>query len=124
MKDALLGKIQDRSAKTTTCSLILSNQIPANGYLIDEIELFASGSVVSINLNNGVLQLLYNVFPQFASNQNLTWSVENPAIATIDAQGQLTAQGNGTVMVFAHSSDGGRVSGLLEIQISNQIIIN
>ncbi len=118
----ITARTQDRSAKTAICSLILSNQIPVNGYLVEEIEVFSNNANNSISLNNGTLQLFTNIFPQFASNTQLNWSVENPQIATIDAQGLITAHSDGTMMAFAHSSDGGRVSGLLEIQVSNQII--
>jgi uncharacterized protein YjdB len=118
----VFARVQDKSGILAICTLNLNNQIPASGYLVSEIDLFINSSNL-ISLDNGSLQLLTNVFPQNAANQNLTWSTENSNIATIDAQGLIRAQNNGNIMAFAHSSDGSRVSALLEIQIANQIVV-
>ncbi len=56
--------------------------------------------------------------PSNATNQNIKWSVSDPEIASIDANGVLTALKDGTVKVFATSADG--MSAECEIKVSSQ----
>ena len=46
------------------------------------------------------------VLPFDATNQNITWSVNNPSIASIDAIGNITGLAAGTVQVTATSNNG------------------
>ena len=46
------------------------------------------------------------VFPKNATYSNITWSVSDPKIASIDTNGVLTALKGGTVTVIATSTDG------------------
>lgn len=68
----------------------------------------------------GTLQLKANVEPDSASNKDVTWSVDNEGVATIDQDGLLTAVANGTVTIRATAKDGSGVFGTIEIVISEQ----
>ena len=51
-------------------------------------------------LNVGQSQTLNgSVFPQNATNQNITWSSNNPAVATINSNGTITAHARGTTQI-------------------------
>lgn len=91
---------------------------------IEEFDKVAvSGITVSgnaISTVGGTSQLTANVMPANAAMKDITWSINNPNVATISATGLLTANGNGTVTVTAASKDGSNVSGSVEIVVSNQ----
>ena len=48
------------------------------------------------------------VLPRVAENRNVTWSTSNPAIATVDSNGVVTAVGYGTANIIATSVSGGK----------------
>ena len=60
------------------------------------------------------------IAPANADNQNVTWSVDDAAKATISATGLLTAKADGTVTVTATSQDNTAIKGTLAITISGQ----
>ncbi|MGI6752237.1 MAG: Ig-like domain-containing protein, partial [Anaerovoracaceae bacterium] len=73
-----------------------------------------------ITTDGGTLQMIATVEPDNASNKNVTWSVDDSSIATINSEGLLTAKTNGTVKVTATAKDGSGKSGFAEITITNQ----
>ncbi|WP_394749306.1 Ig-like domain-containing protein [Spongiimicrobium salis] len=56
------------------------------------------------------LALSVQIFPSNASNQNLTWSSADNAIATVDQNGNVRGIRQGTVRIAARSEDGNFVS--------------
>lgn len=59
-------------------------------------------------LNNDSIQLSAEVFPSNATNQNLVWSSDNPAIASVDGTGLVSSSLNvGTTAIRVKSVDGG-----------------
>ncbi len=73
--------------------------------------------------DNGKLQMVTNLTPGGSSYNTLTWSVENvTGSATIDSNGILTAQSNGTVDVIAMitNKDGSKVIGKGTITLKDQ----
>lgn len=76
-------------------------------------------SVTGVSLNKtaetittagGTLQLTATVSPANASNQNVTWSTSDASVATVDATGKVTAQGNGTAIITVTTEDGGKTA--------------
>lgn len=55
----------------------------------------------------GSVQLTANLVPAEATNRKVAWSSSNPAAATVDANGKVTAVANGTAIVTAVTEDGG-----------------
>lgn len=75
----------------------------------------------TITTNAGTLQMKAEILPVDASNDEVTWSVENSTgAATIDQDGLLTAAGNGIVIVKATAKDGSEVYGKETVTISGQ----
>ena len=48
-----------------------------------------------------------------ANGRKITWSVGNPSVATVDANGVVTARGEGNTYLYATAEDGGRSSCLI-----------
>jgi len=81
-----------------------------------------SGASDTIDTINGTLALSATVSPQDASIKSVSWSVDDPTIASVGTSGIVTAIANGTVTVTATATDGGSplAFGSYAITISNQ----
>ena len=78
---------------------VVVESIPANGVVI-----------VPSTLNVFVTEtkpLTATVTPNNASNQNVTWSSSNEAVATVDQDGKVTGVGAGETTITATAEDGG-----------------
>ncbi|MFC3800903.1 Ig-like domain-containing protein [Cohnella sp. GCM10012308] len=62
------------------------------------------------------LQLSAAVAPAGASNPNVSWTSSNPAVATVDGAGKVTAVGAGTATIAATTEDRGYASSGCSIQ--------
>lgn len=115
------GEIKlDLVAQTSTFGYI--NAIRVEEYNADIVNVSSiSVSGDNISVFNGTAQMTANVLPANATNKNVTWTVNDPKIATINAAGVLTARKNGTVTVTATTKEvGSTVSGSVQIEVSNQ----
>jgi uncharacterized protein YjdB len=92
----------------------------ADDILVTGITVTATGDATTITTDGGTLQMIATVLPEEATDKTVTWSVNDEAIATIDAEGLLTAKANGDVTVTATANDGSEVKGSLDITISGQ----
>ena len=54
----------------------------------------------------GQARISASVVPENATDQSIVWSSENPAIATVDAEGTVTAVSTGTVAITATAEQG------------------
>jgi hypothetical protein len=78
-------------------------------------------NVSAIDLNNGTIQLLAEIFPEDSDNDSVVWSVaDGTGKGYIDTKGLLTAISNGDVVVTATSLDLPKINGTLLIVITNQ----
>ncbi len=66
-------------------------------------------------------QLIANVLPQTATNKTLTWSTNNPLVATVNTNGVVTAKGPGKATITAKSSNGKSASCTVNVLASNDI---
>lgn len=100
-------------------------RITSPGEFIDvtEINVTAEGGVARINTDNGILQLSAEVFPPFATDKTITWSVTSGSwLATVSDSGLVTAKGNGTIVVRATAKNDPGIYCDLMIVITNQIV--
>jgi|GEM_PF-1408239 len=51
--------------------------------------------------------LTVSVMPSDATDKSVTWSTDDPLVATVDADGNVTGVGKGTATITAKSTDGG-----------------
>src|SRR5450830_211118 len=71
----------------------------------------------------GTLQMSAEVFPADAA-QAVNWAVApGPGTAKIDSTGVLTGTGTGIVLVIARSNDSSNVSGSLEIEVTETVLV-
>jgi hypothetical protein len=92
-------------------------------FVVSAIAVSGQGGATSITTPGGTLQMTATVVPTFAADTTVTWSV--PAangVATIDANGLLTAVTNGSVQVKATTNDGTNLADSVTITVSNQNI--
>ena len=61
----------------------------------------------TLTSKGGTTQLTATVEPGDAANKNVTWTSSNPEVATVDANGVVTAVANGTATITATTEDGG-----------------
>ncbi len=54
--------------------------------------------------------LTANVAPDNATNKTVNWTSSNPAVATVDANGMVTAIAEGTATITATTEDGGKTA--------------
>jgi uncharacterized protein YjdB len=78
-----------------------------------------TSSATSISTLKGTLQLGTTVLPSNATFTGVYWSTSDSALATVDANGLVTAVGNGTVTITATAKDG-YTSGTISITITGQ----
>ncbi|MEI6556715.1 MAG: Ig-like domain-containing protein [Paludibacter sp.] len=73
----------------------------------------------TVSGTTGAYQMTATVAPSTAIFQDVTWSVDNPAIATIDNTGLLIAKTSGTVTVTATTKDpSSTISGTLQMNVA------
>ena len=63
-------------------------------------------------------KLTATVLPDDADNKNVTWTSEDDKIATVDAEGNVTAVVEGKVKIYATAADGSNVYGYIEINVA------
>ena len=64
------------------------------------------------------LQLEATASPDTAENKGITWSSSDEAIATVDANGLVTAKAEGNVTITATAADGGGAKGSIELSVT------
>lgn len=88
--------------------------------MVTSISVEGEDDATSIDELDGTLQMVATSEPLNAEDSTLTWSVDDEMIATIDANGLLTAVANGEVVVTATANDADGVTGSATITVSNQ----
>ena len=83
--------------------------------------------VTGINLNKssltmdalGTFQMTASVYPDGANDKRITWSSSDPAIASVDENGLVTALKKGTATITAAAMDGSGVKSTCKVTVSN-----
>lgn len=92
-------------------------------FVVSEITVSGMNGDSTITSAGGALQMMANIYPSYAADTTVTWSVPaGNGVATINSSGLLTAVADGSVYVTATANDGTMVSDSIEITISNQSI--
>ncbi|MCL2425564.1 MAG: Ig-like domain-containing protein [Oscillospiraceae bacterium] len=69
-----------------------------------------AGTATRAMTSGETLQLTATVAPANATNRNVTWSSGNTTVATVSANGQVTAHTAGTAAIIATTQDGGHTA--------------
>ena len=65
-----------------------------------------------------------SVTPDNATDQTVTWSSDNEAVATVDADGKVTAVALGTANITATANDGSGVTATCAVTVNKVVTIN
>ncbi len=89
--------------KTATCAVnVKSAEIKVTGITITPNKL---------TINKGESKkLTVSITPENASNTNVTWTSNDPTIATVDATGKVTGIAKGNATIIATTEDGGKTA--------------
>ena len=93
-------------------ALITVNAIPVQTISV-------TGSSTSVE-EGKTLQLTASVSPATATNQSITWSSNHTNIATVDANGLVTAVAAGEARITATAQDGSAVYGYIDITVTEK----
>lgn len=69
-----------------------------------------SGCPGNILETGDTLRLVANVAPEDADDVSVIWTSSNPAVATVDSSGLITALSQGTAKIIVKTNDGGFTS--------------
>ena len=113
---------------TLSVSIAQENFGYLNSMKIEQYSNLSTVNVTSIEVtgaditeNGKTSQMAAVVMPADATFKNVSWSVDNPAVAIISATGILTPVSNGTVVVKATSAQSTAIFGTKSVKVSNQI---
>ncbi len=98
---------------TFTITLTGTGTITATGFAVTG----ASGAT-SIGAVGGTLQLTATVVPAGADNPGVTWSSGTPGVATVDANGLVTAVASGQTTITATAADASGLTGTLTLTVA------
>ncbi|MDD6637478.1 MAG: Ig-like domain-containing protein [Lachnospiraceae bacterium] len=77
-------------------------------------------STKTLTKQGETLQLTVNITPQNATDQKLTWISSDPSVATVDANGKVTAVGDGTVTITAKTNNGKTATITITVEIEQE----
>jgi len=97
--------------------------IPYGNTAVASIDIAGTAGRNTISTSLGSLQLTANVLPSNATYKKVTWSVDDNRIATINANGLITAIQDGTVTAYATALDGSKVEGSYTVTITNNPLV-
>lgn len=104
-----------KSGVTAKCTITVKDKTIE----VSSIKLNSNG----ISLNEGnTYQLVATVLPENATNKTLTWSTNNPSVATVSSSGKITAVSIGKATITAKSSNGVTITcavSVVPIQVSS-----
>nr|MBS9768926.1 Ig domain-containing protein [Flavobacteriaceae bacterium] len=89
--------------KTATCEVTVNaKEIKVTSVLLDK----TTANLVANDTNKNTVQVIATVKPDNATNKNITWTSDNTNVATVDANGLVTAVGKGTATITVTTEDG------------------
>ena len=106
-------KLTNINAQKTTCSNVgfhITLQVPASSISLDKPSL-------TFTAKNQTATLTATVLPSKATNKSVTWTSSNTSVATVDANGKVTAVANGTATITAKTNDGSNLSATCTVTV-------
>lgn len=96
-------------------------------YFVQPTDTYYYNNYSSITLSASTLttrQLTATVTPANVGNPAIRWTSSNAAVATVDANGKVTARGKGTATITAAYTDGMNVSASCTVTVTNNAYIS
>ncbi len=112
-----IGEIIAKSSNEKSQYASFSFKTPeVDEVIIDVNEVKITPAALSITIGN-TEKLTATILPEDASNKNITWSSSNTDIATVDAEGNVTAIAEGTVAIKVTSDENDQISSTSTITV-------
>ena len=109
---------KSEAARKTKVELDAFKVLDSQSQKPTSVSVGTKSGITTISKENSSVQMVATVLPSEISNKEVTWSVNDSTIATIDENGVLkTKNVNGTVTVTATSKEDDSVSGLIDIKV-------
>jgi len=89
-----------------------------NSSYAKSITVSGANGINTVAIDGDKLQMNAQFNPANTTNQKVFWEVDNPALATIDSTGLLTAKKAGNVQVLAWALDGTGIFGIGNIKVT------
>ena len=102
----------DGSGKSASCSLTVNRLVTS--ITMDKTQY----TFLAID---GTLTLAPTVLPTDATDKSVSWKSSNTSVATVDANGKVTAKGNGTATITATAKDGSGKSATCTITVAQRV---
>ena len=100
------GRVTVQAGARSYAVYVLESEYVAYGTTVAVTGVSLSPSTASVN-KSATQQLSATIAPSNASNQTVTWSSNNTAVATVNASGLVTGVAAGTAVITATTQDGG-----------------
>ena len=102
------------------------NKTPDDGNKeVDVASVVLDKSVVTFTALGDTTTLKATVKPANATNKSVKWSSDNNAVATVDANGTVTAKKNGTAKVTAATQNGKSATATITVkQAANKVVLS
>ena len=91
---------------------IKGNNVTILGKLAEKIEIIGENSI------NKATKFSAVVSPEYTANKNVTWSVDNEAVASVSENGTLTPHKNGSIILTATTQDGSHKVAVKSIDVT------
>lgn len=101
--EAIITVTTEDGGKEANCLVTVSAaSVPVNAVILDR---------TAITLTEGEnATLVATISPLTATNKNVKWTSDKPDIATVDANGKVTAEKEGTATITVTTEDGGKTA--------------
>jgi len=83
---------------------------PVGGGPVSVTDVTLAPSPLNLILGGSTATLTVTVMPNNATNRNVTWSSDNPGVATVNANGMVTAVAIGNATITVTTQDGNRTA--------------
>ncbi|MGN0807409.1 MAG: Ig-like domain-containing protein [Candidatus Coproplasma sp.] len=103
----------ENSGLSASCVYTVSNVAPTS------ITLNTTSATITVG---DTLNLTASVLPSNATFKTVTWSTSNSSVATVDANGKVTAIGTGSVTITATADDASSVKATCAITVKAEIV--
>lgn len=99
-----------KTATRAECAAVFQRLVGAlNEYegrvVVDPVEFWLESTSAEMKLGES-MPLIATIIPQDTTNQTITWVSMDPTIASVDANGYVTAVGEGTVEIYGYTWNG------------------
>ncbi len=89
--------------------------LTVKGALVESIRLTAQKTALTVGESVAVSA---EVLPADAGDKSLSWSSSNPAVASVDTAGRVTAKAEGTARITAAAKDGSGINGSIAFTVT------